>query len=112
MSDNSALRAARSVPTEQADRNVLAEAELRACRDRREKASKTVVIGRQKVKRFLPLNAPDDGTLRCISCGQIDDEPWHDPALCPALVMYRAITASDDTQPGTETPSSASECAQ
>lgn len=37
------------------------------------------------VKKFIPPdleNAVDDGTCRCIACGQIDDEPWHEDRYC------------------------------
>ena len=46
----------------------------------------TIEIGSRRFKRFIvhPLG-PRDGTLRCIACGQIDDEPWHEREYCPAL---------------------------
>lgn len=37
------------------------------------------------VAKFIPFdmeNAVDDGTCRCIACGQIDDEPWHEDRYC------------------------------
>lgn len=63
------------------------------CRARRDAASKTVKLGRRSVKRFLSMGAKDDGTLRCIACGQIDEEPWHEPDLCFAIVEYRERTS-------------------
>lgn len=56
------------------------------CFEKREKASRTILIGRRRYKRFLREGAADDGTCRCYACGQIDEQPWHDPELCPAIV--------------------------
>lgn len=55
------------------------------CQDARAKASKTVQVGRRAYVRFLAEDAEDDGTPRCISCGQIDDTPWHKAELCFGL---------------------------
>lgn len=40
-------------------------------------------IGAISYHRFI--NYPQnvfDGTVRCIGCGQIDEEPWHDRDVC------------------------------
>ena len=40
--------------------------------------------GGQIVSKFILFpKMVRDGTLRCIACGQIDDEPYHDAAFCP-----------------------------
>ena len=42
--------------------------------------------GGRKVRRFIPYpQNVNDGTPRCIACGQIDDEPWHDMETCLAI---------------------------
>ena len=43
-----------------------------------------IQIGRKSYRKFLPYPSNvDDGTSRCIACGQIDEDGWHDSALCP-----------------------------
>ncbi len=51
-------------------------------------ASKTVLIGRKRYRRFITptMTVKDDGTCRCFSCGQIDEPEYHDTALCPAFI--------------------------
>lgn len=45
-----------------------------------------------RVKRFIPYPGPiKDGTSRCIGCGQIDDEPYHDADLCQSITAGTAI---------------------
>jgi hypothetical protein len=47
-------------------------------------SNERIQIGRKTYRKFIPYpEEVRDGTVRCISCGQIDDEPWHDAALCP-----------------------------
>lgn len=51
----------------------------------------TIDIGGKTYRRFIRYQHEDvdDGTLRCIRCGQIDDEPWHDSEICKgALEMH------------------------
>lgn len=43
----------------------------------------TLPNGREVSKFILYPKAVRDGTYRCVDCGQIDDEPYHDPTLCP-----------------------------
>lgn len=41
--------------------------------------------GRQ-IRRFVSYPEPVlDGTIRCGVCGQLDDEEFHDEALCTAI---------------------------
>lgn len=47
--------------------------------------SAKIRIGGRVVRRFVPLGSPvRDGTVRCIACGQIDEDGFHDAAFCPA----------------------------
>lgn len=49
----------------------------------------------KRVLRIIPYPGPvSDGTPRCIQCGQIDDDPWHDSEICAAA----AVTAFDKRQ--------------
>ena len=42
-----------------------------------------IVVDGCELRRFIPYPGPvNDGTPRCIRCGQIDDEPYHDMDLC------------------------------
>lgn len=44
-----------------------------------------ISIGRRTVKRMVHYpEGVDDGTYRCITCGQIDDEPYHMAHVCQA----------------------------
>lgn len=44
-----------------------------------------IMIGRRQYRRFIPFPGPvDDGTTRCMSCGQIDEPKYHDNTCCPA----------------------------
>lgn len=44
------------------------------------------------VRRFIPYPGPvNDGTGRCIGCGQIDDDGFHNAALCIAIGSGTAI---------------------
>lgn len=44
---------------------------------------KTFPIGGIPYTRFIPYPGPvDDGTPRCISCGQIDEDGFHIDAAC------------------------------
>lgn len=43
-----------------------------------------VTIGDREYVQFIPYpQAVRDGTVRCITCGQIDEDGYHDAALCP-----------------------------
>lgn len=45
-----------------------------------------IQIGDRTYRKFIPWpTAVRDGTVRCFACGQIDEPPWHDEKLCPAL---------------------------
>lgn len=60
------------------------------CAALRSKASDKVTFFGRKVVRFMNVDETfDDGTVRCISCGQVDDDPWHKPEMCFAVVAYR-----------------------
>jgi ribosomal protein S14 len=42
-----------------------------------------IEIGGRRYRKFIPYPGPvNDGTSRCISCGQIDESPYHDMELC------------------------------
>lgn len=42
-----------------------------------------ITIGGKKYRKFIRYPSEvKDGTCRCISCGQIDEYPWHDDKLC------------------------------
>lgn len=44
-----------------------------------------IMVGRRRVRRFIHHPKPvNDGTVRCLACGQIDEPGYHDVALCPA----------------------------
>lgn len=75
-------------------------AEVVACCKRRDAESNKVRFGGRMVARFLGMKARDDGTLRCIACGQIDAEPWHRPDLCFGLIGL--LTATTANSVGTE----------
>lgn len=48
------------------------------------------VEGRQH-RKFIAWPGPvNDGTSRCIACGQIDEEPWHDRAICQQARFSRS----------------------
>lgn len=62
--------------------------------------STTVIMDGRAYRKFIAFPGPvDDGTLRCISCGQIDEEEFHDPAFCPACPPTPSASggASDDS---------------
>jgi hypothetical protein len=49
-----------------------------------------IEIDGRKYRKFIPYPGPvDDGTLRCIACGQIDEPEHHDDALCGVCVSDR-----------------------
>lgn len=66
-----------------------------------------ITIGSKTYRRFIPYPEPvRDGTLRCISCGQIDGADdsekhlnLHDDARCPAVAP---VGAAQRTAPDTE----------
>lgn len=42
-----------------------------------------IKIGSQTYRKFICYpEEVDDGTLRCIRCGQIDEPEYHDDSLC------------------------------
>jgi hypothetical protein len=45
---------------------------------------KITIGGREYTKFIMWPKKVRDGTFRCIRCGQIDEEEYHDPRLCPA----------------------------
>lgn len=70
-----------------------------------------IVIGGRKYRRFLDprgVQHPfDDGTLRCIRCGQIDDEPYHDSDLCRSDIwqgVVRQVAEYDLPEPTLDHP--------
>ena len=43
-----------------------------------------ITVGSREYVQFIPYpQSVRDGTVRCIACGQIDEAPYHDNALCP-----------------------------
>lgn len=45
----------------------------------------SITVGGKQYRKFIPYpQEVDDGTLRCIACGQIDEEEFHDNDLCVA----------------------------
>lgn len=51
----------------------------------KKKFGATIKIGSLRFKRFIPYPEPvNDGTLRCIGCGQIDEEEFHNRDACLA----------------------------
>ena len=42
-----------------------------------------------------------DGMSRCIACGQIDDEPWHDMTVCAEAhrIHWGALAAQEKETP-------------
>lgn len=45
---------------------------------------KITIDGRQYSKFICWPKEVRDGTVRCFSCGQIDESDYHDADLCPA----------------------------
>lgn len=55
------------------------------------KSVEKIAIGGREYSRFIKWpKLVRDGTCRCIQCGQIDEEPWHDSELCE--IEYRKTT--------------------
>lgn len=43
----------------------------------------TIAIDGREYRKFIRYPKPvNDGTCRCIMCGQIDEQPWHDAEIC------------------------------
>lgn len=43
-------------------------------------------IGNKRYREFWPLGKPvTDGTVRCYSCGQIDESGFHEKHYCPDM---------------------------
>jgi hypothetical protein len=102
------------IPTEQEAKPVVVfedperaayHAAIVECDRLRKAVSPTVTVGGREIARFLRMNDRDDGTLRCIACGQIDDEPWHKPSLCFGLAGLGATTAPEASAVGTSVAS-------
>jgi hypothetical protein len=56
----------------------------------------TIAIGGQIFNRFIRYPNPiEDGTLRCIQCGQLDEGGFHDMDLCIASYAAGRIWNSD-----------------
>lgn len=42
----------------------------------------TITIDGREYRKFIRYpSAVSDGTCRCITCGQIDEQPWHDDEI-------------------------------
>lgn len=56
-----------------------------------------ITIGGKIYEKFIRYPTPvNDGTARCFSCGQIDEEPYHDNSLCPeTAVGLRALAGGE-----------------
>jgi len=55
--------------------------------------TKTVEYGGRTYRKFIRQPEPvDDGTVRCWTCGQIDEPEAHDDALCPATATTPSPT--------------------
>lgn len=53
--------------------------------------SEMITINGRQYRRFIRFPAPvRDGTVRCIRCGQIDEDPHHDADLCLAALQGRS----------------------
>lgn len=51
-----------------------------------------IMVDGVSYRRFIPFPQKiTDRTLRCISCGQIDEDEIHDEKLCPACGAYDPI---------------------
>lgn len=48
----------------------------------------TITIGGREYSKFIPWpKKVRDGTVRCFSCGQVDEDGYHDDALCPTMIQ-------------------------
>jgi hypothetical protein len=55
-----------------------------------------VRVGHKLLRKIIPYPGPvNDGTVRCIACGQIDEEDWHDPYLCREIRALKAKEQND-----------------
>jgi hypothetical protein len=49
-------------------------------------ADDKIKVGSREVLRFHPTHKRiKDNIPRCISCGQIDEDGWHEAAYCPGM---------------------------
>jgi len=68
--------------------------------------AETVEYHGKQVRRFVSYPEPiTDGTMRCGVCGQLDDEEFHDDAICAAVdrsIREFSATASTTVASGTE----------
>lgn len=45
-----------------------------------------ITVGSREYVQFIPHpQAVRDGTVRCLACGQIDEDGFHDKAFCPGM---------------------------
>lgn len=50
----------------------------------------TIRVGATEYRRFIHHPEPvEDGTVRCIGCGQIDEHPYHDAEICCEILEAR-----------------------
>jgi hypothetical protein len=88
----------------------IAKAEATATEAQQHPAGDTIEINGRTYRRFIPHpQVVDDGTVRCIFCGQIDDDPWHDMKLCldrPAPEMAKRPSPPPAAPPSPAPPSS------
>lgn len=57
----------------------------------------TVEFSGQTYRKFIfPGEPVDDGTVRCVFCGQIDEDEAHDAALCPSLTATPSPTGAPE----------------
>ncbi len=60
----------------------------------------TLTVGGRKFRRFIPFPGQiNDGTCRCIACGQIDEPEYHIAEACrdaaDAMLAHRQKGQSD-----------------
>ena len=57
----------------------------------------TVEFGGRTYRKFIhPAEVVGDGTVRCWTCGQIDEPEAHDDALCPATATTPSPTGATE----------------
>jgi hypothetical protein len=60
----------------------------------------TIEIGGRSYRRFIRHpDEVDDGTVRCIQCGQIDELEWHDGQPCRDALIERVPTPRPELSP-------------
>lgn len=54
-------------------------------------------IGGRMVRRFIPFPGPvEDDTVRCICCGQIDEDGFHDYEVCCGIASGTVKVEDND----------------